>query len=362
MTNTYPHDARFPSAPGISRGVYPYLGGKPSKQVVRLAFETYGTIIASGTYGIRLAAGRRNVLVDPAVYARYGKEAPDTLFDTDEWLDRQLAANVPMLLTDSTRIRRTDRAELGKALSRWESVARPTLVVLPIEAWWLTIGLQALIDDVRSAGRPVGVVLLHHFNALDGAGAVAGLLSFIDAVRPIPVVLLRSDVSTVGFVAHGAHAGFVGASSTTRHGPLPMRRNEGGDEPDPTPSIFVPTLHSYIKASKLPAIARSADADVLKCHDDFCSGRSLLRIAALSEARLHEARTEAACHELASMRALSASVLNSADPIAMWRLRCQSGVDTIAELAERSVMLDVKPWLHQWLDLGTTSRDPVTAR
>lgn len=77
--------------------------------------------------------------------------------------------------------------------------------------------------------------MLHRYNGLDIAGAIAGLLTFMSAVGEIPVVLLRCDISAVGGVAYGAFAGFVGWSANTRHGPLPMRmpeRAEDDDEPD----------------------------------------------------------------------------------------------------------------------------------
>ena len=85
-------------------------------------------------------------------------------------------------------------------------------------------GLPHLIEEVQAAGRPVAIVLLHRYNGLDTARAIADLLTFIAEVEPLPAVLLRCDISAVGAVAHRAFAGFVGWSANTRHGPLPMRR------------------------------------------------------------------------------------------------------------------------------------------
>ena len=113
--------------------------------------------------------------------------------------------------------------------------------------------------------------------------AVAGLLTFIAAVRPLPVVLLRSDISAVGAVAHQAFAGFVGWSANSRHGPLPMRRPEGDDERDESSSVLVPSFNDYAKTSKLSVFARIRRLDVLRCDDRVCRGDSLLRIADLSD-------------------------------------------------------------------------------
>ncbi len=88
---------------------------------------------------------------------------------------------MPLILTDTPRIPNEDMSALRKALARWDAIDEPTPVVLPIEPWWLREGLPGLIEEVRAAGRPVAVVLLHRYNGLDIKGAVASLLKFISA-------------------------------------------------------------------------------------------------------------------------------------------------------------------------------------
>jgi hypothetical protein len=241
---------------GITSGIFPYLSGSVSVDQLRSVVTVYEGAIVPGRQGAKLAAKVPGVLIDPAVYALQARAEPETLFDYDDWLMRQKAAGVPLILTDSPRIRNKDQSALRKALARWDLIDEPTLVVLPIEPWWLREGLPGLIEEVRAAGRPVAVVLLHRYNGLDIKGAVTGLLTFISAVKPLPVVLLRSDISAVGAVAHQAFAGFVGWSANSRHGPLPMRRPEGDDERDESPSVLVPSLNDYVKTSKLSVFAR----------------------------------------------------------------------------------------------------------
>src|SRR5690348_10354754 len=211
---------------GIAAGIFPYLGGSISVDQLRSVAMEYESAVVPGKRGAKLAANTPGVLIDPAVYAPNSSTEPETLFDYDDWLFRQRAAGVPLILTDTPRIQNNDTSGLQKALARWDTIDEPTLVVLPLEPWWLRRqqGLPRLIEAVQSAGRPVALILLHQYNGLDIKGAIAGLLEFISAVRPLPVVLLRSDISAIGAVAHQAFAGFVGWSSNTRHGPLPMRR------------------------------------------------------------------------------------------------------------------------------------------
>ena len=348
-----------PLAASISPGIYPYLGGSVDQAVLRPVVSACGGAVVSGRQGAKLAARIPGVLVDPAAYdsadSRPAGTGSGLLFDYDEWLTRQQAAGVPVILTDTPRIRNDDRSALRKALERWAEIADPTLVVLPVEPWWLRAGLPHLIEEVRAAGRPVAIVLLHRYNGLDTARALAGLLTFMAEVEPLPVVLLRCDISAVGAVAHRAFAGFVGWSANTRHGPLPMRRPDraaGDDERDDSPSVFVPALHTYVKTSKLPALARDRRSSVLRCADPVCRGASLLEISALFETDPKSGRLLAGRHNMASTEQLARRVLTAAEPRDAWRAACQAGADASAALAGSGVSLPSSRWLRQWLDAG----------
>lgn len=353
--------------PALPSGIYPYLGGSASVAELRTIVREYGYAAVPGPSGVKLARKVKNTLADPIQYAPgpTGTAEPHPeLFGYDKWLERQRQAQVPIILTDSPRIRKRDREALRIALGRWHAVGEPTLVVLPIEPWWLKGGLPCLIEEVKSAQRPVALVVLHHYNGLDEAGAVAGLVTFMSAIDGLPVVLLRSDVSAVGAVAHGGFAGFVGVSATNRHGPMPRRNpqqnSDGDDDPDHSPSVFVPALHDYVKASKLPSISRDEDAEILACHDRACRGASLLRLSRLSEVDLAAARMHAYQHNMASHESIAQSVFRSGEPRDAWWELCRSGADMTASLVERGISLSVSRWLRQWLELGAPSHEPVT--
>jgi hypothetical protein len=352
---------------GLSPGIYPYLGSKAGLDCLAAAVKSYGGAAVPGRAGARLAAkmsGRS--LVDPAGYDPHdGKpqnlvQAP--LWPSDEWLDRQRAADVPLLLTDSPRIAKGDRPALRRALRRWDTIDERTLVVLPIEAWWLRSGLACLSEEVRAADRPVGLVLMHHYNTLDAAGSVAGLLAFLSAIGGLPVVLLRCDISAVGAVAHGAFAGFVGMSARMRHGPLPIRLPRESEsethERDQTPAVLVPALHDYYKAIRLPAFAR-ASQDLLRCDYSCCRGETLLEVSRLCEVSIPAARTRAYSHNIAVHEGIARDVLESAEPTDAWWERCKAGADAAAALIEFGVSLPVSRWVRQWLERGSPSHDPV---
>lgn len=344
----------------VSPGIYPYLGGSVTADQLRSIVAAHGGAVVSGLKGARLAGQVPGVLLDPARYGTQSGADADTLFDYDLWLKRQQAAEVPVILTDTPRIRNRDRSALHEALGRWENLDEPTLAVLPIESWWLGGGLACLCEEVRSAGRPVAIVLMASYNGLDAAGAISGLLTFISGIGQVPAVLLRSDVSAVGAVAFGASAGFVGWSSTTRHGPLPMRSavsRENRDK-DESPGVFVPALHGYVRASRLPALARFRHMNVLQC-DDQCCGDGLARIARLSEVDPHDARTMAKQHNMVSTELVARRVFSGADPRDTWWEICKAGADVRASLAGDGISLPGSPWLRQWLEAGSPSHAPA---
>jgi hypothetical protein len=363
---------RYPQANlGILAGIYPYLGARVGPDRLAAAVANSGAVALPGRTGAKLAAkARGRSLVDPAAYdPRHGDKperyAQDQLWPSDEWLDRQRAAGTPLVLTDSPRIPRGDRAALRSALRRWDTIAEPALAVLPVETWWLRAGLPCLSEEVRAAGRPVGLVLMHHYNALDTAGAVAGLLTFMRSIGDLPMVLLRCDVSAIGAVAHGAFAGFVGMSAGLRHGPLPIRpaREASGEvtERDQTPAVLVPSLHDYYKASRLPAFAR-ASRELLRCGYSCCRGGTLLEVARLSEVSIAAARERAYSHNVTVHEEIAREVLGAAEPADAWWERCKEGADTAAALTGFGVSLPVSSWLRQWLERGSPKHDPVLSR
>lgn len=352
-------DALRPCLPSgsISPGIYPYVGGSITVDQLKSVVGEYGGAVVSGLQGVKLAAKVPGVLVDPAQYGPQDEADSETLFDFDEWLIRQQAANVPVILTDTPRIRNGDRSALREGLRRWEAIADPTMVVLPIEPWWLKAGRATLTEEVRAAGRPVAIVLLHHYNGLDPTDAVAGLLAFMSAIWPLPLVLLRSDISAVGAVAQGASAGFVGWSSSSRHGPLPIRppADREDHDKDESPNVFVPILHDYFKASRFPAFAGARRLDLLQCDSRcYCRG-SLLRIAELSDSNPRAARTIAAQHNMASTELVARRVFAAAEPRDAWWEACKAGADAAASLAGNGIILPESRWLRQWLDVGSPS-------
>ena len=138
---------------GITSGIFPYLGGSVSADQLRSVVMAYESAVVPGRQGAKLAANVPGVLIDPAVYAPQARTEPETLFDYDDWLMRQQAAGVPLILTDSPRIRKRTIRRSGK---RWRGGKRSTN-----PPWWsclLSLGGSGKGFPVssRRSGRPDG--------------------------------------------------------------------------------------------------------------------------------------------------------------------------------------------------------------
>lgn len=218
---------------------------------------------------------------------------------------------------------------------------------------WLRDGrLDVLVEQVREVGRPVAVVLSDTFNVLDKARTVAGLVELIQRVRPVPLAVLRCDVSAVGAVAFGAALGAVGTTTTSRHRPA-----GGGPPPDParprddSPRLFVPQLLDYFKASQLTELVVDRDDETMTCLCEGCDGQSLFRFA---ESSRHPPLTVER-HNLYATEEVAWNIVRRPprDRAATWLRACRTAAERLRELrrVRGAVVPDVSRWLQQWCDL-----------
>lgn len=88
-------------------------------------------------------------------------------------------------------------------------------------------------------------------------------------------------------------------------------RAEDDAKRDDSPSVFVPALHAYHKASKLPAF-RDRRLEVLRCADPVCGGDSLLKITEQNEDDPRAGRLLAGRHNVAVTEQIARRVLSAA--------------------------------------------------
>lgn len=220
---------------------------------------------------IRQANRHAAVLLDASRYSG-GNRGIGARCMTAEWINMQVRLGLRWALTDSGYIPAHDMAAL-RAVLAWGSDSPQLVTALPLAIQWLTIDHEALIAELTAAGKPVALMLESEGDPLATEAAVSGLIAVLGC--PVPVLLLRSDTSVLGALAHGAAAVSVGTKTGLRH-IYPVTESDGRPIPPPPPAAYVPALLSYRRLTTIEdGIARNPGLDVWKCDCGVCLGRSL---------------------------------------------------------------------------------------
>ncbi|CAJ60167.1 hypothetical protein FRAAL1511 [Frankia alni ACN14a] len=354
--------------------VLPYLTDSGLSLLDEALMIVGGAVVAGRSDRSVIGIRYRNqpVLVDPATYRTAEQAAAEgDGASTPPGLDLTggVAADLPgvgawpgssaspVRLLGGPVIAVADRDALVLALGAPE----PGVVVLALPlGWLLSGGLDTLIKEIIAADRPVAIVLAHRSNPLDRAGTVAGLVALLRETRPVPIGLIRCDVSAIGAVAHGAALGAVGLLPSTRHQSWPG----GGGRASSDPHLFVPDLLTYVPAGRLRELADDHQDRLLVCECQACDGRSLLRfaggpgtIAEPSPGSRADGGTglAAALHNLHATEEISIPVIESSPEkrAACWKRMCLQAVDRLVTVRERrgDGAPAVGAWLRQWCDL-----------
>lgn len=274
-----------------------------------------GTDARNAIRRIRQANSRAAILIDADRYSGR-RRAIGAACMTTGWVNMQLKAGLPWALTDSGYIPAGELATL-RAVLAWAAGTTQVITALPLAIEWLARDRDVLIAELAAAGRPVALMLESEGDPLATTAAVAGLIAVLRC--PVPVLLLRSDTSVLGALAHGAAAVSVGTTSRLRHiYPIPDNDSSGFAPPA---AVYVPALKSYywLVPKIEDAITRNPDLDVWKCDCGACQGRSLAWIVFHTDPA-----TAAFEHSLAAQADVANAIL--AYPAAMrgseWKTMC----------------------------------------
>jgi hypothetical protein len=328
----------------------------------------------------RRQLGGRAVLVDPAPYAdpksagklaresrewRAGRQqlARPGLFDLSEPRLGMYGSGGTTVLEGGSLVNSGGRGQLADILARPAGAGTSPVALALTARWFRGAFLDALVDEVAAAARPVALVLADAFNLLDNAGTVTGLVQLIREVRPVPVALLRCDISAVGAVAYGAAFGAVGLGTSSRHYSTGMPGLRPGATPDRSPRLFVPELLDYFKASRLPELVTGPDdpllRSVLSCGCEGCDGRGLLRFAGdawdAGGRVAPGSKLAAERHNLYATEDVAWKVVRVPPHRrpALWRQMCCEAAMTLEDIRERQGgnVPEVSSWLRQWCAL-----------
>ncbi|QIS23818.1 hypothetical protein [Nocardia terpenica] len=220
---------------------------------------------------IRRANPAAAILLDASRYSGKSRGIGASCITAD-WINMQVRVGLRWALTDSGYIPAGDLTALHAVLA-WGAELTQVVTALPLAIRWLTVDRDALIAELTAAGKPVALMLESEGDPLATKEAVTGLIAILRC--PVPVLMLRSDTSVLGALAHGAAAVSVGTKSGLRH-IYPITDDDDAFIPPPSPSAYVPALKSYKRLTTIEdGITRNPNLDVWKCNCSVCQGRSL---------------------------------------------------------------------------------------
>lgn len=232
-----------------------------------------------------------------------------------DWITMQLRSGCEWALTDSGYIPAGDRRTLRRVLA-WPFHSERVIVALPLALSWLTDDRDELCAAINAAGMPVALMLEHEADPLSTQEAVTGLIEVLAC--EVEVLLLRSDISTLGALAHGAAVVSVGTRSRYRHiYPLPEDDDDGGGF-TPPPSAFVRPLLSFKHLDLIADLhARNPDSALWRCDCVLCAGRTIEWITTAVD------RESAAFeHSVAALAVTASELMADPTPAISWQNMC----------------------------------------
>ena len=213
----------------------------------------------------------------------------------EQVLDEQLAMGTSVALTPTAHVQSGDTASLAAIVSAVAKLHRDDLLVhFPLDAEWLSDELvDGLLAAIERCNHPVAISLAHQRDPLDVRGVAENLHRV--AEHEVPIVLLRTDLAGLDFVARGGMAAAIGATSTLRHGLSPSRRGFKTNVTDTRTNVLLTEMLRFVTPATMERVFPVAPT----CSCRICAGRRLDRFTPVSRSQ-QEART----HNLAMIEAL----------------------------------------------------------
>ncbi|WP_433353414.1 hypothetical protein ACQPYV_23085 [Micromonospora saelicesensis] len=290
---------------------------------------------------------RQPLLLDAARYAGANRVAARTPFN-GTWIRDQRNLGLPVL-TDSGYVGEGDEAGLRDILRRAAEI-KSAIALLPLHISWLRSApaLDTLLSSVEQAGVPIAVILEHDKDPLGLKNMVRSLLRLLNC--PVPVMLLRCDVSALGALCMGALAAAVGTSTSLRH-LYPMKDGGGGGGHDPQIAAMVKECLAYISVDKI-ALAAQADPDdgLWQCACEACHSRPLGQLAIHPWPEQERLAFEHSLEVLLDLRdELLPHGSTRAARTESWRAKCWNAQVRHYEVESNTDKWEPPPFLGGWL-------------
>jgi len=253
----------------------------------------------------------------------------------DSWIAEQHDLGL-VALTDSGYLAPHDWRGLRRILTATARHKGPVIATLPLSARWFEHSVDGLAEEIEQHGVPVAVAIEHAKDPFGVRYVMRGFLALLSV--SVPVMLLRSDVSALGALAHGAHAAAIGTTARLRRIPPRTARGAVGF---PSLRAFVPPLLGH---HPLDCMTRLAPYWRCNCHE--CDGRTLTDL-------VRSPRPEVAVfrHSLSAQLTLWSSLQAGESVVDNWLAHCGRALSVHRQLAMTLPTRYPPANLHSWSQL-----------
>lgn len=273
------------------------------------------------------------------------------------WCRRQHDLGL-VALTDSGYVANYNWTGLRSILRAAARQASPVIAMLPLAARWFAKSsfLEAMAREINMHGVPIAIAIEHQSDPFGVQYVTRGFLQLLESLT-VPVLLLRSDVSALGALCHGAHSAAIGTGSSLRH----LYPVSGHRRPRlPGTSAFVKPLLSYHRLQTCEQIVTGTPelSHLWTCDYTTCGGATPEQLKSADDPQ-----TAVLEHSLHAQLQLHAELHHRArardDLVSTWHEHCSHALHVHSEVAEAVPRWHAPANLHTWY---TVTQDPLPHR
>lgn len=246
----------------------------------------------------------------PFVLPAPGLFGPGSLADA---LANQRAMGVSVALTPTGHILALDVDALHAVIEVANRERGDDIIVhLPLDEAWLVGGsYKYVVDAMRESRHPVAVSLASNQNPTNTSEAAEALQN-LASESVVPLLLLRSDLTGLDFIARGGVCAAFGMSSSLRHGISSSKQGLKINIKDKRPSILRGPFLNYFRVKRMKDDYASVPTPVCFCAE--CLGSAMERFtsdkASIASAHRHNAFVALDLHS---------RLVSSGDRLVTWR-------------------------------------------
>lgn len=294
-------------------------------------------------------------LLDAAAYAGKGRRPAAAPF-TPRWIQRQRDLGL-ITVPDAGYAYAGDEDGLRQVLKRTADLQEEAIAPLALHSSWLDRrhGLPLLERLIADHAVPVALILEHKADPLGVRRTLEGLLHLVRNA-PVPVLVLRCDISAIGLLSHGAHAAAVGTTTVLRHN-YPIVTG-GGGRPASIAAVVEQCL-AYVSVDRVAqAVQADPDNDMWVCRCRTCAGQAMDWFRMTPDVDKRE--RDAFCHSIETLQRIRSDLLlpgtSTERRAASWAARCDNALFRLEEVGAEEQPWRTPPMLEHWTALRPPTR------